>query len=120
VATLYDYFQRACRTPRNTAGLPGERCFDDDGNSALFWIAASEDGRIEAVAYRCTTCFTLVGLCEHLAELAAGTTLRDPSGWTAERLLSLHPEIPGSRRDRAALAVAALQSAARQWQGVRV
>jgi hypothetical protein len=120
VTTIYDYFQRACRGASARDGLRGERCFDTDGNSAVFWIAVAPDRRIEAVTYQCTTCFTLVGLCEHLAELAAGTMLPDAIGWTADRLLSLHSEIPNNRRDRAVLAVAALQSAVQQAQGVFV
>lgn len=118
--TLTDFFERACRRERGTPfGMPGEPHLDPDGNSALFWLSLGKDRRIATVQYRCTTCFTLVALCEHLAELVRGVSPEAAAGWTPERLLSLHPEIPVYRRDRAKLAVAAMQSAAaRQSKGV--
>lgn len=109
--TVYDYFQRACRRDSDRfCGISGEQCFDSDGNSAEFRLDA-RDGRIRSAQYRCTTCVTLVALCEHLAEVLTGSALDEASSWTPERLLALHPEIPAMRRDRATLAVMAVQSA---------
>ena len=84
---------------------------DEEGNSAVFRIATGPDGRIAAASYRCTTCFTLVALCEHLAELVSGETAAAAGSWTAERLLAFHHEVPAARQTRAALAVSAMQSA---------
>ena len=112
---IHDYFERACRRKSGPpAGYPGERCADAEGNSAVFWIEATPDGRIGAISYRCTTCFTLVALCEHLGEVVRGVTAAAAIAWTPQRVLALHPEVPASRRDRAALAAAALQSAVRK------
>ena len=116
VSTVYDYFQRACR--RNDAGfrgIAGETCLDSDGNSAVFALELGSGGRIEGARYRCTTCVTLVALCERIAEELTGSTVEAASWWTAERLLSLHPEIPAIRQDRAMLAVKAVESALRRF-----
>jgi NifU-like protein involved in Fe-S cluster formation len=111
VRTVYDYFQRANkRTFDRFNGISGAKCVDVEGNSAIFWLE-SADGRIVAAEYKCTTCCTLVALCEHLAEALTGVTFDDARQWTAEQLLALHPEIPPVRQDRAMLAVSAVQSA---------
>ena len=114
--TVYDYFQHACRRDlEQLNGIAGEKCFDSDGNSAFFALEPSASGVIQSARYRCTTCFTLVALCERLAEELTGSSIADAALWTAERLLSLHPEIPAMRHDRAMLAVTAVQSAVRQY-----
>jgi NifU-like protein involved in Fe-S cluster formation len=77
----------------------------------MFWIRTAGE-RIIAADYRCSTCITLVALCEHLAELLIGFTADQAVQYTADRLLALHPEIPPERRNRAALAIDAMQSAA--------
>jgi hypothetical protein len=116
VATVYDYFRRACRRdPEQLSGIAGEKCIDSEGNSAVFSLEPSSSGVIESAQYRCTTCFTLVALCERLADELTGSSVADAASWTAERLLSLHPEIPAMRHDRAMLAVTAVQSAVRKY-----
>jgi hypothetical protein len=114
VLTIHDYFQRACRRKLEPfSGVPGERCFDSDGNSAIFWLQV-QGSRIARAQFRCTTCCTLVGLCEHASELLEGMTVAGAGEWTARRLLVLHPEIPAMRYDRAALAAEAIRSAAQR------
>ena len=73
--------------------------------------------RITKADYRCTTCVTLVALCEHLAELAEGMRLSDAARYEPEVLIGKHPEIPPERRDRAGLAAEALRAAARRPGG---
>jgi NifU-like protein involved in Fe-S cluster formation len=112
VQTIHDYFQRACRRkPEPFSGVPGTTCLDSDGNSAMFWLQLHGD-RIVSAQFRCTTCCTLMGLCEHASELLAGMTVAEAENWTARRLLVLHPEIPAMRYGRAVLAAEAIRVAA--------
>lgn len=114
--TVYEYFQRACtRRPEQFRGIAGEKCTDTDGNSAVFALEPASSDRIQTARYRCTTCVTLVALCERLADELTGSSLADASSWSAERLLALHPEVPAVRHDRAILAVKAVQSAVRKY-----
>ena len=108
---VHFYFGRALRRhPHPLDGEAGEREQDDEGNSAQISLIVS-CGVITDVLYRCTTCCTLVALCEHLNELLQGKGLNAVDGYTADALLALHPEIPVSRRGRAELAVRALRAA---------
>lgn len=84
-----------------------------DGNCAAFQVQ-TEQGRIQRAEYHCTPCVTLVALCEHLSELAAGISLEDARRYEPQVLLGYHPEIPAERRDRATLAVEAFRTAVRQ------
>jgi hypothetical protein len=111
VDNIYHYFQRAClRAPGPARGTPGPAVHDAEGNCATFWIEAS-GGRIASIQFKCTTCFTLVALCQHLAEASGALTLEEAGAITAEDLLRFHPEIPQERRDRASLAVEAFRAA---------
>lgn len=108
--TINDYFQCAMCKPTPPAEIPPDRYVSsEDGLKAAFALTCC-DSRIQRGAYRCTTCATLVALCEHLSELVVDATPADVLRWTPEMLLKLHPEIPESKRDRAALALSALQS----------
>ena len=108
---VYHYFQRACqRDLRRLLGLPGNKITDDDGNSVIVWLRC-EHGIVVSAQYKCTTCFTLVALCEHMADLLPGMSLETAGTFPAEQLLSLHPEIPGIRSDRARLVIGAVRSA---------
>jgi NifU-like protein involved in Fe-S cluster formation len=111
VHNVYYYFQRACeREIVPLLGLPGDKTVDEDGNSVVFWIDSS-NGRIAGVYYRCTTCFTLLALCEHVAELVTGMDIESARAFTPDQVLALHPEIPPERHYRATLAITALRSA---------
>jgi len=111
--TVFDYFQSAFRRlplHAEPAVRLGPLVLGPDRLCAAFHVP-HEAGRIERVAYRCTSCATLVALCEHLSELASGRTLAEARRLDASALLALHPEIPAGRRDRSALAVAAFHAA---------
>jgi NifU-like protein involved in Fe-S cluster formation len=110
---IYDYFARACRREIGVFGVEGAAVFDAEGNTARFWITLSR-GIIRRVQYKCTTCVTLVALCEHLSEMAEGQEPAAALRLGEGQLLAAHPDVPPERRDRAALAVSALQSAVRQ------
>lgn len=107
--TIYDYFERAYRR-RVLEPIAGEGVRDAEGNCAIFSVGVT-GGRITAVNYRCTTCTTLVALCERLSELVTGLDAAAVLTMQPEALLVLHPEIPESKHATAALALKALQSA---------
>jgi NifU-like protein involved in Fe-S cluster formation len=116
VPSVLDYFHRAClRDGTVFTGVPGEPCFDREGNSARFWIEV-RGAEIARARFQCTTCCTLVGLCEHAAELLAGRTIAEAACYSSRELLMLHPEVPKGRRDRASLAAEAIRSAALRAQ----
>jgi hypothetical protein len=111
--TVHDYFEAAYRGlgARSSAkGKPGPVVFGPDGLRAEFSVGV-DASRVRTVSYRCTTCVTLVAMCEHLTELVSGLAISEANRWTAEGLLALHPEIPAERRERAHLAVAAFHAA---------
>jgi len=74
-------------------------------------VQVGDRGRIEAVDYRCTTCMTLVAMCEHVAEALCGATVDEALKLSAGDLLHWHPEVPPVRHSRANLAIAAAQLA---------
>jgi hypothetical protein len=108
---IYHYFQLSYRRqhPRTTA--PNLAFLADDEVQAGFLVRVGSTDRIEGVEYRCTTCVTLMAVCEHIAEELQGSTLARARTINAERILAQHPEIPLSRHSRARLAAAAAQAA---------
>ncbi len=112
--TIYGYFRRAYLRFLRHSDLPvaafGPAVCGSDGNSAAFGVEI-ERGRIAKAAYRCTTCVTLVALCEHLSELVAGMPVQRALQLEPEYLLCYHEEVPAERRDRAQLALRALKEA---------
>lgn len=108
--TINDYFQCAMCKPTLPIHIPAERYVSSgDGLKAAFALTCC-DSRIQRGAYRCTTCATLVALCEHLSELVVDAAPGDVLQWTPDMLLNLHPEIPENKRDRITLALSALQA----------
>ncbi|HXY09858.1 MAG TPA: iron-sulfur cluster assembly scaffold protein [Terriglobales bacterium] len=109
--TIYDYFHQALRNSQNTLrDVPRELVSDNDGNCVAFEVS-EEAGRIREVRFKCTTCFTLVALCEHIVELACGMTISKAREIDREFLLELHPEVPPQLADRASLASQAFRAA---------
>jgi NifU-like protein involved in Fe-S cluster formation len=106
---VYHYFQQACR--REVTAVVPQRWVCEDDVRAGFTLQVGETGRIEAADYRCTTCITLVAMCEHAAEALRGSTVAEARNFTAGELLNRHPEVPPTRHSRAHLAVAAVQAA---------
>jgi NifU-like protein involved in Fe-S cluster formation len=90
---------------------PGPMVIAPDGLSVRFDIELDSASCLTGVQFRCTTCATMLALCEHLAEMVAGLPASEALQITPQHLLELHNEIPEERRDRAALAVAGLRLA---------
>ena len=107
---VYHYFQQACRRKLQSHFEP-QRLVKDGDATAGFAIRLGDHGSIEDVQYRCTTCMTLIALCEHVAEEIRGATPDHARKLTAAGILQSHPEIPSSRRSRAFLATAAFHAA---------
>jgi len=109
--TIHDYFRRALWKPGFAAPAgPAAPLSLRDGNCAAFRLVIA-GGRVASARYRCTSCVTLVALCEHLAEVVTGMPLEEAERLRPEHLLGLHPEIPDAKRDRAVLAVQAMRAA---------
>jgi NifU-like protein involved in Fe-S cluster formation len=70
-----------------------------------------EAGTVLSAEYQCTTCITLVAFCEHLRQWAPGHTMEEAAALGYEDLLAHFPEVPPGRRNRARLALRALQVA---------
>lgn len=109
-AAIHHYVQRAFRRPTARFPLEGAVVCEEDRVCAAFALEC-RDGHVAAVAYRSSSCATLLALCEYLAETLPGSTLDRVAALTAGDLLAAHPGIPPSRHSRAALAVRALQAA---------
>jgi NifU-like protein involved in Fe-S cluster formation len=107
---VYHYFQQACRRKLESHYEPLRFVKDGDA-TAGFAIRLGDQGSIEEVQYRCTTCMTLIALCEHVAEEIRGATPDRARELTAAGILRRHPEIPVSRHSRAILATAAVHAA---------
>jgi NifU-like protein involved in Fe-S cluster formation len=107
---VYHYFQQACRRRLQAVPSPLRPVTQGDAEAA-FVLNVVGPGRIQSVEYRCTTCMTLVALCEHVAECLQGATVEEAKALTAEYILELHPEVPPNRHARAHLAIAAARAA---------
>jgi NifU-like protein involved in Fe-S cluster formation len=113
-ASVYDYFTTALRrTVPEVSSRSGDIVRSADDAAAVFSIK-TVDHRIEIVNYKCSTCVTLVGFCEHLCELIKGRRVTEAGAVTAADLLALHREVPPERHNRADLAIQALHSAVRR------
>jgi hypothetical protein len=73
-----------------------------------------QDGIVTVLDYRCTTCATLVALCELLSERASQQPVLTIGAWVPADLIAWLPGIPQSRWSRAEVALRALQSACHQ------
>jgi NifU-like protein involved in Fe-S cluster formation len=106
-----ELFERGFRRNR-AAPLPveGERCTDVEGNSACFSLQLA-DGKLAGVAFRATTCATLIAYCQLIAELVPGFGIDIAEQLTPRQLAESLPGVPAFKRDRAVLAVAAFRAA---------
>jgi hypothetical protein len=108
--TIHEYFTDAFRRAADRKPPAGAvPVSNHEGLRASFHLDR-RDGRIDRVQYHCSTCVTLLGLCEHLSHVVLGMEPSAARSLTPEDLLQWHPEIPPERRDRAGLAIAALRS----------
>ncbi len=106
-----DCFDRGLR--RNRAEpyeISGETMRDANGLEAQFSLKI-ENGLLEAVRFKVTSCVALTAYAEVLAEEAEKLSLSSAGAITPLNLVDLLEGVPLFRRDRANLAVAALRSA---------
>ena len=108
---VLDFFHEALARRRHQGIVPRTALVrDEEGQVAGFRLTVS-GGIVQDVEYRATTCATLVGLCEHAAQLVAGNSIGEVARINAGSLLALHSEIPTSRRNRALLVERAITAA---------
>ena len=88
---VHYYFQQAFHRPLQPNSSP-LRFVSDGDVAAAFLVRIEPPDTIGAVEYRCTTCMTLVAVCEHIAEEIRGSTVALARTLTAERILEQHPE----------------------------
>lgn len=81
--------------------------------AAGLWAAfsLSLDGDRFALRFRAAACTTLIAYCQALVELLADGDAADAAAVEPATLVAVLPGVPPQRRDRAALAVAALRAA---------
>jgi NifU-like protein involved in Fe-S cluster formation len=112
--SVFDYFSRALLRPaEDLNGSVGDTLHAPDGATAVFSVRVI-DGSVESVNYRCTTCVTLIAVCEHLSESIRGLTASAALSVTSAALRTVQKEIPPERHDRVDLAVEAMHSAVRR------
>jgi len=112
--TIHDYFQQALADSHNTLTSPSRSLVSDkDGNCAAFEVK-QDRGKVLDVRFKCTTCITLVALCEHIADLARGMNIGKAREIDSQMLLNLHPEVPAELSNRASLACRAFRAALRK------
>ncbi len=85
--------------------------FEDEGGLRVKFSLDLDGGVIRQVAFRATTCVTLVAYAELLAETVTGTDLRSAVRLRPEELAGALDGVPLVKRRRAALPVRALRSA---------
>jgi NifU-like protein involved in Fe-S cluster formation len=109
--TVSDCFDRGLR--RNRAEpfeISGKTLRDANGLEAQFSLKI-ENGLIEAVRFRVTSCVALTAYSEVLAEEAEKLSLASAMAIAPQTLIETLEGVPLFRRDRASLAVSALRSA---------
>ncbi len=108
VSTCFDRGLERLRRP--LLPFSGSFCFDEGGLRAQFSLDL-DGGVIRQVAFRATTCVTLVAYAELLADTVTGTDLRSAIRLRPEELAGALDGVPLVKRRRAALPVRALHSA---------
>jgi len=108
VSALFERGFRRCReTP---LALQGEAQTNAEGYSARFSLELAGD-RITQLHFQASPCATLIAYCELIAETLPGARLDIARALTGADLVQKLPGVPAMKRDRAALAAAALHSA---------
>jgi NifU-like protein involved in Fe-S cluster formation len=109
--TVSDCFDRGLRRNRTEPfSVTGETIADTNGLAAQFSLKI-ENGIVEAVRFKVTSCVALVAYSEVLAEEAEKLSLASAIAITPRTLVETLEGVPLFRHDRANLAVAALRSA---------
>ena len=115
--TVHDYFIEGYRrtgrtTLRDFSGTPVQGSED---LSAAFQLFVRE-GTVTRVEYRCSSCVTLVALCEHVAQHLVGQPVEIVRALKPELLATWHPEVPRSHQNRSHLVIRAVRYAFDQFQ----
>jgi NifU-like N terminal domain len=109
--TMSDLVERGFRRNRAPpASVEGDPCADSEGNRARFSLDLEAD-TIVKVGFRASSCATLIGLCEYIAEVTPGLKLHDATALTPAELVAKVAGIPRLKHGRAAVAVAAFRTA---------
>jgi NifU-like protein involved in Fe-S cluster formation len=109
--SVSDLFERGFRRCREMPlALQGEAQTNAEGYSARFSLELAAD-RITQLHFQASPCATLIAYCELIAETLPGTRLDIARALTGADLVQKLPGVPAMKRDRAALAAAALHSA---------
>jgi NifU-like protein involved in Fe-S cluster formation len=109
--SVSDLFERGFRRSRETPlALQGEAQTNAEGHFARFSLELTGD-RIADLRFQASPCATLIAYCELIAETLPGARLDIAGALTGADLVEKLPGVPAIKRDRAALAAAALQSA---------
>jgi nitrogen fixation NifU-like protein len=107
-ATLIDHF----RSPRNVGDLePCDGMAEETKDNVVVRVSVRVSGdTIDAVAFRSSTCVTMVAASSRLTEMATGLAVGDALAITPEMLASDLEQVPAHRRDRCELAVSVLRA----------
>jgi NifU-like protein involved in Fe-S cluster formation len=106
-----DYFDRGLRRNRlEPYKIAGKLLRDESGLEARFSLKV-ENGLIEGVRFKVTSCVALTAYAELLAEEAEKLSPASAFSISPQTLIETLEGVPVFRRDRATLAVAALRSA---------
>jgi hypothetical protein len=109
--TVSELFERGFRrNRRDPLPIEGAALTDPDGNKARFSLAVTDETIVD-VAFRASSCATLIAYCELVAELIRGFRLDIAKALTATNLIEALPGVPALKRARAVLAVAAFRAA---------
>lgn len=111
-ASVLDYHERGRQT-RRTPPLPLQGpAVEHDGLQATFSLQLDDRDRVTAARFQSTSCTTLVAYCQLAADLAHGRSTRELARLDPRSLIEYLRGVPAMRRDRAAIATAALRAAA--------
>lgn len=115
--TVHDYFIEGYRrTGRTTLrDFSGTAVQGSEDLSAAFQLFVRE-GTVTRVEYRCSSCVTLVALCEHVAQHLVGQPVEIVRALGTELLATWHPEVPRSHQNRSSLVIRAVRCAFDQIQ----
>ena len=115
--TVLDYFNLGLQRGKHAAARPvvgdvvvGDVVRGSTGVTLRYQLLV-EHGVVRQVSFKAPTCVTLVAYCEILAQWATGMSLREVICIRGEELADRLVGAPACKRDRAWLAVQAMQNA---------
>jgi NifU-like protein involved in Fe-S cluster formation len=109
--SVSELFERGFRRSREMPlTVAGEAQINNEGHVARFSLDLAGD-RIAQLRFQASPCATLIAYCELIAETLPGSRLDIARALSGADLVQKLPGVPAMKRDRAALAAAALHSA---------